>query len=123
MNSGGLGGGPLLSCRIRHRRQSHPLAIVVRLASRGEPLTIAWPVTFDDAPELIPIDRTNSPVFRLGVVGELGIRQLEVDRFRLRDGEVHETLTQLVVALLLDAPAHQLIAVRRLTIRWTEHHE
>ena len=66
----------------------------------------------------------NDPVLRLrrrSVSVRIGER--DVDRLRLRDGEIHEPLAQLVVGLVLHAPAQQLRGVRRILVARTEHHE
>src|SRR5262245_48183953 len=90
------------------RGLTHPRAIVVCLTTRGKALAIAGTVALHHAPEFVPVDRTELPILGLVVVLEIRIRDLETDRLRLRDGEVHEALAELVVALLLHAPLEQL---------------
>src|SRR6476660_8094935 len=82
---------------------THPCPVGMRLPARGETLAVTRPVTLHDAPELIPVDLAELPVLGLLVVLEIGIRNLQPDRLRLRDGEVHEALPELVVRLPLHA--------------------
>src|SRR5512144_972029 len=86
---------------------AHPRTVVVCLTTRRETLAIAGTVPLHHAPELVPVDRAEVPVLRFVVVLQVGIRNLETNRFRLRDGEIHESLAELVVALLLHSPLQQ----------------
>ena len=52
-----------------------------------------------------------------------GSGSVRFDRLRLRNGEVHKSLTKLVVALSFDPPSRELAAVRRVLVVRTEHHE
>src|SRR5690349_3283428 len=119
----GRGTGSCLFRRVRGRRDTNPFPGGVRIAPRRESLAIARPVALHDTPDLIPIDRTDLPVLRRLVIRELGIGNREVDRLGLRDREIDETLTKLVVALSLHAPSHQLVAVGGFAVVRAEHHE
>src|SRR5437867_356275 len=90
---------PRVLLRVGGGGDAHPLALAVRCAARGEPLTVARAVAAHHPPEFVPINRPDRPVLRLFIKRELRIWYDQIDRLRLRDSEIDKTLTQLVIAL------------------------
>src|SRR5687767_8935930 len=114
-------GGPL--GRVGAGRHAHPGALVVRRAPRRDPLAVTRAVALQHALELLPVDGAEVPVPRRLVVLQVGIGEREVDRLRLRYGEVHEALPELVIALPLHPPLGELGAVWRVRVARAEHQE
>ena len=105
-------------CRVRFRGFAHPASVLVRVTACLEALAIARTVAFDHLPEFIPVDLSEIVVLSIGIELEIGVRQCEPDCISLRNSEIDEALTQLVVGLSLHAPAHQLSSVRRIGVAW-----
>src|SRR2546423_9766120 len=92
--------------RIGGGGKAHPFALSVCGPARGEAFTVARAVAAHDTPKFVPVDGSDLPVLRRLVVRKLPGRNHQADRFRLCNGEIGETVAQLVVAFSLDSPAH-----------------
>src|SRR4029078_8569596 len=101
-----------LFARVGRSRRTHPFSFGVRRATRGPSFLVAGSVALHHAPELVPVDRAEIPVFRCFVEAKIGIGEDEVDGICLGNREINEALAQLVVPVSLYAPAHDLLGVR-----------
>src|SRR6266702_5469296 len=120
---GGLCGLTMRALRgISGGRLTHPGAIIVRLASRGDAIAIAGAVAGKHLLELGPVDLAVAPV-PVSILRHAGIGNGEAEILRLRHGGIDELLAQLVVGEALDLPLGRDVAVLARGIRWAEHHQ
>src|SRR3984885_9186472 len=121
-SSSGGGAGAFFG-GVRGSGLAHPAPLLVRAPPRFEALTVAGTLAFDDTLEFAPVDLADPIMLRSLVPTQLGIRDRELQKLRLRHGHVDEVLAQLVVAEALDLPAHRLRGMWRIRIAWPKHHD
>src|SRR2546430_510212 len=89
-------------------RLAHPGAIVPGVAASLHPLLGDRTFTAHDRVKFLPVDYAKVVAALSLVPFETRIWNLEVEKIRLRHGDVDELLPQLVIGLALDPPAHRL---------------
>ena len=102
---------------------ANPASIFMSVAASLKALAIARAVALHNLPELIPVDLSVIVVLGIGIQFQFGVGKREPHCFRLRNCEIDEALTKLVVRLSLHAPSHQFRGVRRICVARAEHHE
>src|SRR5262245_58736421 len=83
---------------------ANPRAVVPGLLAGGKAFLVHGPSAFDDAPEFIPVNRSEVIALPLLVPDQIGIGNLETDVVSLRNRGVDEFLAQLVIGETLDFP-------------------
>src|SRR5205807_10223430 len=105
---------------MRNCRVAHPRAVFPSLHACTHAIAVARPISFEDAVELVPIDRTDVVVPSRLVPFELRIWHRDAEVIGLRHRLIDEPLTELVVRQQLDLPPRRLGAMHALSIRRTE---